>query len=221
MKVVLSMRIQKELSEKLERKAKDLRRTKTSIVEEALEQFFEEKGERKMTKYEIVKNTLETKGDYEQGMTYNYEGDQYPEILASYDTLKEAKEALKDYTSEIRDMSGYNLITEYYIEENAYDEEGEWISGGDVWEFAPVLTLDMMEDIAREVTEDFFDEFESDHEAEVDRQTRYRYAEAAIATIDYENEKDMTPTEFYKHYMEWTKEAEDELVRRLEEGETL
>ena len=27
-------------------------------------------------------------------------------------------------------------VTEYYIEENEYDDDGEWISGGDIWKFS-------------------------------------------------------------------------------------
>lgn len=42
MKIVLNMRIREDLSEMLERKTKDLRRSKTSIVEEALEKLFDE-----------------------------------------------------------------------------------------------------------------------------------------------------------------------------------
>ena len=35
--------------------------------------------------------------------------------------------------------NGYNVITYdiiFYIEQNEYDEDGEWVSGGDVWDFA-------------------------------------------------------------------------------------
>jgi hypothetical protein len=30
----------------------------------------------------------------------------------------------------------YYLVTEYCVEENEYDEDGEWVSGGDVLEFS-------------------------------------------------------------------------------------
>ena len=33
----------------------------------------------------------------------------------------------------------YN-VEQYYIEENDYDEDGDWVSGGDLWEWTPVVT---------------------------------------------------------------------------------
>jgi hypothetical protein len=33
-------------------------------------------------------------------------------------------------------MSNYVLITEYYIEEAEYNEDGDWIGGGDIWEYS-------------------------------------------------------------------------------------
>ena len=29
-------------------------------------------------------------------------------------------------------------VTEYYVEENEYDEDNEWISGGDIWEISEI-----------------------------------------------------------------------------------
>ena len=95
-----------------------------------------------MKKFEIVKNTIEVKKgtEYRQGITQNVElnRDQYPEILESFSTLEEAKTALKNYTSEVEDYSTYLMITEYFIQENQYDEDGDWEAGGDVWEYAPL-----------------------------------------------------------------------------------
>jgi hypothetical protein len=38
------------------------------------------------------------------------------------------------YNTEVRDMSNYYLVTEYYIEIAKYDD-GEWVDGGDIVEF--------------------------------------------------------------------------------------
>ena len=92
-----------------------------------------------MKKYEIIKTekefTYKERNDIETGCT-TYED---PEILASFETLDEAKEALKKYETEtwIGSSAHYNslaTIAEYSIQENEYDEDGEWISGGDVWD---------------------------------------------------------------------------------------
>ena len=95
-----------------------------------------------MKRFEIVKNTIEVKKgtEYRQGITQNVElnRDQYPEILESFNTLEEAKTALKKYNSEVEDYSTYLMITEYFIQENQYDEDGDWEAGGDVWEYAPL-----------------------------------------------------------------------------------
>ena len=62
-----------------------------------------------------------------------------PCILKTFDKKEDALDALKDFKSTFyeRDSDGrYYEVTEYYVEENEYDDEGEWISGGDIWKFA-------------------------------------------------------------------------------------
>ena len=90
-----------------------------------------------MKKYEIIKNSVEVKDikKYEQGITTKQDN-QEPNVEESFDTLEEAKESLKNYTKEITKMSGCYLITEYYIEENVYNEDNEWEAGGDIWEYS-------------------------------------------------------------------------------------
>lgn len=65
-----------------------------------------------MKKYEIMKNSAEFK------------------------KLEEAEEELKKYKTEISESGSMFSVTEYMIRENEYDEDGEWISGGDVWDFS-------------------------------------------------------------------------------------
>lgn len=93
------------------------------------------------TKYEIRRNDCQVRkeSETEEGCTLQ-QRDQEPEIMKSYDTLAEAKEALKKYKGSveyIRDTVSFFQVVEYYIEQNEYDEDGEWVSGGDVWDFAP------------------------------------------------------------------------------------
>lgn len=94
--------------------------------------------EKTMKKFEIIENTVEIKDirDYYEGITYEQTGDQDPSIEATYSTKKEALEALKSYKGGARKLSGYWLITEYYVAESDYQDD-EWVAGGDVWEYAP------------------------------------------------------------------------------------
>ncbi len=103
---------------------------------------------KRMKKCELFKNTVEInwrdKGKIVEGCTIG-QGDCDPELLASFDNKDEALEALKKYKSNIRELSGnlgkYYEITEYYIQENIYDEEGTFIEGGDIWEFSQMPIL--------------------------------------------------------------------------------
>jgi hypothetical protein len=66
---------------------------------------------------------------------------QEPETIKSFDTLEDAKEELKKYQTSIRELNNgmtYFLIEEYMVEENEYDEDGEWTAGGDVWAITPM-----------------------------------------------------------------------------------
>lgn len=101
-----------------------------------------------MKKYELIERTAEFKDKraIKPGCTVdialNTPGyDKDPEILKSFDSLDEAREALKNYESDVRVLSGhdgkrYYLVTEYMVEENDYDDEGEWCGGGDDWAFS-------------------------------------------------------------------------------------
>ena len=64
-----------------------------------------------------------------------------PDIIASFDTLDEAKKELEKYQTSIRELNNavpYYLIEEYMIEINEYDENGNWTSGGDVLAISPM-----------------------------------------------------------------------------------
>ena len=100
-------------------------------------------------KYEIIKNTREisykNRKEIKEGCTLEQDN-MMPEIIKSFDNKDEALKELKSYESDIKRLSGaagtYYNVTEYYVEENEYDENGEWVSGGDVWSISkmPMVT---------------------------------------------------------------------------------
>lgn len=85
-----------------------------------------------MKKFEIKKRTVEIKNrkEIQPGCA---DVDTEPVLIESFDKLEDAKAALKNYKSDIRQMSGYYFVTEYSVEENEYDEDGEFVSGTDIW----------------------------------------------------------------------------------------
>lgn len=97
-----------------------------------------------MIKYEIKKGYEEVSWKDRKkimpGITVDTDGDKEPELIAEFDTLEEARKELKKYESSIWLLSGgagaYYGIEEYYIEENEYEEDGEWVDGGSIWEFS-------------------------------------------------------------------------------------
>ena len=103
---------------------------------------------KKMKKFELVKNSIEInwreKDKIAEGCTMD-QGDCDPELIKSFDNKDEALEELKNYKSDIRELNGnlgkYYEIIEYYIQENTYDEDGDFVEGGDIWEFSQMPKL--------------------------------------------------------------------------------
>ena len=101
-----------------------------------------------MKKFELMKNDIEInwrdKDKIVEGCTL-IQGDCDPELIKSFDNKDEALEELKNYKSDIRELKGnlgtYFEVTEYYIVENTYDEDGDFVEGGDVWEFSQMPIL--------------------------------------------------------------------------------
>lgn len=102
-----------------------------------------------MRKYELIERTAEIRYkdrmDIQEGCT-SLEPDQ--KLIKSFDSLEESKEELKKYKTSVRKFSshsmGYFKVTEYLIEENEYDEDGELESAGDVWEYSK-LEIEVVE----------------------------------------------------------------------------
>lgn len=90
-----------------------------------------------MKKYEIMKNSAEFNWKHRKEITTGCTMDDVePEKIGEFEKLEEAEEELKKHKTEISESGGLFSVTEYMIQENEYGEDGEWISGGDVWAFS-------------------------------------------------------------------------------------
>ena len=118
-----------------------------------------------MKKYEVKENTIEVnyknRKSIKAGVSLESEN-QEPTIIASFDTLKEAQKKLKELKTDIKENhynGTYYNVTEYYIEENEYDEDGEWLTGGDIYDFSE-MNINVVEGETRKDLGTFHD-FES------------------------------------------------------------
>ena len=92
-------------------------------------------------RFDVKRNTIEIsckdRMDIKPGCALD-SIDSDPEIMESFDTKEAAIEALKKYSTDISTFSSPKgqvfAITEYYIEENEYDEDGDPITCNGVWE---------------------------------------------------------------------------------------
>ena len=99
-----------------------------------------------MKKFELTKKTVEisykNRKEIQPGCA---DADTDPELLQSFDSLEDAKAALKKYKTDIKEMSGYYLVTEYSVEENEYDVDGEFLSGTKIWCYSEMDRSDIEE----------------------------------------------------------------------------
>lgn len=86
-----------------------------------------------MKKYEVRIFSVETKRGNNVMDTWNDSTSQETELVKACDTLEEAKAIYDTINTDCRSMGGYYLHTCKCIEVNEYDEDGEWVTGGD-WE---------------------------------------------------------------------------------------
>ena len=106
-----------------------------------------------MIKYNLVEHTEEFQSthfkyrtfEYTEGMVldYEYRHTTYPEVIKQFDTKQEALNELKNYYSVYAESMRYfgiiyYEVTEYYVEEVELNEDGEFLSGGDIWGYAPL-----------------------------------------------------------------------------------
>lgn len=101
-----------------------------------------------MTKYEVKEGRFEIKAKGiseltadEVFQTYEQQRDNNPMLIGSYDSIEKAGETFKEETFRAITMAEqgftFPLIvgTVVWLEQNEYDEDGEFLYGGDVIEF--------------------------------------------------------------------------------------
>jgi len=96
-----------------------------------------------MKKFDLTKQTIEVlyknKDQIKPGVVFD-RNDLFPEIIMSFEDKDAALTELKKYKSKILELSGslgtYYSVTEYYVQENTYDEDGKLFEESDVWEFS-------------------------------------------------------------------------------------
>ena len=98
--------------------------------------------------YELRCDSIELRSvkQIKNGVAASQDQDTYPEIIKTFDTKEEALSELKKYHTEIRELSHhmrYYEVTEYYVEENTYDQDGENVKGGDIWGISNITSDDM------------------------------------------------------------------------------
>jgi len=107
------------------------------LIIEKLETMVKEK--KTMTRYELMKNTrmirYADRLEIKPGCTVD-QVDQDPELIASFEPKADALAELGKYKSSVSKSGRLFEVVEYYVEENQYDEDGEFVSGGDIWEFS-------------------------------------------------------------------------------------
>lgn len=113
-----------------------------------------------MTKvFELKRDTRELswkeRTDIKEGCTVYC---QDPDTVKRFTNLAEAMEELAKYETKICKLSGtcgvYFLIEEYYVEESVYNEDDEWIEGGDIHGFS-AISISLIDDDTDEVIKAF------------------------------------------------------------------
>lgn len=125
----------------------------------------------KKKKWGLIKNDItfpcKDKNKIEQGCTASIPRMQkeVPELLLEFDNLEDAQRELSKYTSEIEleetTVGSYWRFTEYSIEELNFDENGEWMPGGDIWAFSEIPVT--AEDVANYIIDSPSSMYEDGH----------------------------------------------------------
>ncbi len=95
----------------------------------------------KEVRFEVKMNRREVKSltDIYAGCTLELDGDNEPMLIKAFDSLDAAREELKRCRAQIDKFNGGYSVADVYIEENTYDEDGELVECGSVWDFAPIV----------------------------------------------------------------------------------
>lgn len=93
----------------------------------------------RITKYDLIKASVEVRKekDIKEGCTFD---DEYPEVIEQFDTREDALAALAKLHSSYRELSSHGMryydVTEYSVEENIYDEDGEFVEHESIIEYS-------------------------------------------------------------------------------------
>ena len=108
-----------------------------------------------MIRYDLMKSTVEVNDvkKIKPGCTFfeNIEQgkDPSPELIKSFESKEAALEELKKYETEIERYSygmTYFYVTEWFVEECDYDEDGDVFELGDIWKFSEMKPFEEDED---------------------------------------------------------------------------
>ncbi len=90
-----------------------------------------------MKKYEVKQFEFETKEKEDLILAWNEETNQNTKLIKSFDTPEEAKIFYESIELQKTKgcQGGYYHVYGKCIEENVYDEEGDWLDGGDWLEY--------------------------------------------------------------------------------------
>lgn len=87
--------------------------------------------------FELIKNSKEIKN--EEKITIGctlLQNTAYPEVIGIYKQKEKAINKLKTLNTEIKKINNYWIVEEYYVEENIYNDDGEFISQIGIHEFS-------------------------------------------------------------------------------------
>lgn len=86
-----------------------------------------------MIKYEVRTVNVDTKDGKNAFKKFNSLVDQDTELLKSFDNLDDARKFYDTISTSVRYMGGFYSHECKLLEQNEYDDEGEWVAGGDWW----------------------------------------------------------------------------------------
>ena len=97
-----------------------------------------------MNKFELKQSNIEIgykkRNEIVEGCSLDI--DQDPRIIKAFDNKEDAIKELQNYKTNITELSGatgtYYSVTEFYVEENIYDKDGEFISNEGIHEFSKI-----------------------------------------------------------------------------------
>jgi hypothetical protein len=121
---------------------------------------------------------------------------------------EEALDELKKYSSSVREFREHGTnkrlfdVTEYYIEEDYYDFDGEWCGGGDIWDFTP-MKFEVISEPNKEVLAVFDNLADAEHfmNYEIDYNDDLQNARIELQeTIEAEKDKPSLNTDISDRY---------------------